>query len=75
MSTMFSEGAAAAYIGGADAPVSPRTLQRWRQEGVGPAFVKLGRAVRYRREDLDSFLANRTVTSTSALPAAMTEHD
>lgn len=36
------------------------TLTRWRFEGVGPPFVKLGKAVRYKREDLEAFIeANR----------------
>ena len=28
--------------------LSPRTLQRYRREGSGPAFVKLGTRIRYR---------------------------
>jgi DNA-binding transcriptional MerR regulator len=32
--------------------ISFRTLQAWRRIGVGPSFIKLGRAVRYRRQDL-----------------------
>lgn len=32
--------------------ISFRTLQAWRRTGVGPAFIKLGRAVRYRQQDL-----------------------
>jgi hypothetical protein len=28
---------------------SPRTLQRWRREGYGPAFVRFGGQVRYSR--------------------------
>ncbi|MDO4236730.1 AlpA family transcriptional regulator [Pseudomonas sp.] len=27
--------------------VSPKTLQRWRSEGVGPPYLKLSRAIRY----------------------------
>jgi excisionase family DNA binding protein len=31
--------------------LSPRTLRRWRVEGKGPPFIRLGsRRVRYRRE-------------------------
>ena len=41
------------YLGGV--PVS--TLQWWRTVGRGPRFLKVGRAVRYRRADLDHFLA------------------
>jgi excisionase family DNA binding protein len=32
--------------------LSHRTLQAWRRVGFGPAFVRLGRAIRYRREDV-----------------------
>jgi excisionase family DNA binding protein len=32
--------------------ISHRTLQAWRRAGVGPSFIKLGRSVRYCREDL-----------------------
>jgi excisionase family DNA binding protein len=36
--------------------VSPFTLRAWRYRGVGPRFLKLGRAVRYRPEDVDAYL-------------------
>jgi excisionase family DNA binding protein len=36
--------------------VSVRTLERWRQEGTGPAFVRVGRSPRYRRSDIDAWL-------------------
>ncbi len=45
---LYDEETAGKYIGGASSPISTRTLQRWRLEGVGPTFVKLGRPVRYR---------------------------
>jgi excisionase family DNA binding protein len=32
--------------------ISHRTLQAWRRAGVGPAFIKLGRSVRYGRGDV-----------------------
>ncbi len=32
--------------------LSVRTLQAWRARAFGPAFVRAGRAVRYRRRDL-----------------------
>lgn len=39
--------------------VQPSTLEAWRCRGGGPQFVKLGKAVRYRIEDLEAFkLAN-----------------
>ena len=44
--------------------VSPRTLQAWRIRGEGPAFVKLGRSVRYDRDELYRFIAERTQANT-----------
>src|SRR4051812_31217556 len=38
---------------------------RWRVEGVGPAFVKLGGRVAYRRADVEAWIAARRVSSTS----------
>ena len=32
-------------------------MRQWRHLGRGPAFSRIGRAVRYRRSDLDSFVA------------------
>ncbi len=54
------EGPAATLIG-----VSPRTLQKWRVEGGGPVFIKIGRSVRYAVEDLEAFLMHRRRRSTS----------
>jgi hypothetical protein len=42
--------------------LSVRTLQAWRCQGSGPAFVRTGRAIRYRRGDLVAWVdANRVV--------------
>lgn len=35
--------------------VSINTLRKWRWEGKGPRFVKLGRKVVYRRLDVEAF--------------------
>ena len=67
--TLFDEDAAGKYIGGSQSPVSTRTMQRWRLEGVGPTYVKLGRLVRYRQSDLDTYLDEHVCTSTSCVSA------
>ncbi len=37
--------------------LSPRTLRRWRSEGKGPPYVRLGsRRVRYRRQAIEAWL-------------------
>ena len=51
---------AAAYLG-----LSPRTLDRYRVNGAGPAFHRLGGRVRYRRADIDAWVAERRRVSTS----------
>jgi excisionase family DNA binding protein len=43
--------------------VSVRTLERWRQQGTGPAFIRVGRSPRYRRADLDPWLDQQRRTS------------
>jgi len=52
--------AAAAFLG-----VSPRTLERWRWEGVGPRHRKHGARCLYSRDDLLSWSAAQTRRSTS----------
>ena len=42
--------------------VSVRTLERWRQEGTGPAFIQVGRSPRYRRVDVDAWLEQQRRT-------------
>lgn len=36
--------------------VQPNTIEIWRLSGKGPKFCKIGRAVRYRREDVEAYL-------------------
>jgi hypothetical protein len=43
---------------------SKRTLQHWRRVGEGPRYVKAGRRVLYRHQDLDEFLSARLRQST-----------
>jgi excisionase family DNA binding protein len=56
---LFSTEHAAAYIG-----VTPRTLEVWRcTRRYAIPYVKVGRLVRYRRNDLDQWLSSRTVAA------------
>lgn len=45
--------------------IQPKTLANWRCSGRGPAFVKIGGHVRYRPQDLKTFLDSRVFASTS----------
>ena len=35
--------------------LSPKTLERWRQRGVGPLFLKIGGHVVYRLCDIEAY--------------------
>lgn len=57
----------AEYLG-----VATRTLECWRQRGGGPKYIRLApagnravRAIRYRLADLEEWIAEREVSSTS----------
>jgi excisionase family DNA binding protein len=50
---LITEGEAAGIL-----RVSLTSLRRWRREGSGPAYRKLGRSVRYRQEDLADFVGS-----------------
>jgi hypothetical protein len=45
--------------------ISERSLERWRVEGAGPEFVKAGRKVLYRPQDIERWLRQCTRRSTS----------
>lgn len=48
----------------------PSTLEQWRWQGRGPEHVRLSRrAVRYRREDLDAYIAENMAGSTAEADA------
>jgi predicted DNA-binding transcriptional regulator AlpA len=40
--------------------VSAKTLERWRGDGEGPDYVRVGRRIRYRASALDAWLDAQT---------------
>jgi len=50
---------------GAYLSLSPQRLAKLRLEGGGPTFIKAGRSVLYRIEDLETWLAANRRVSTS----------
>jgi len=59
--TLLTQTEAAPLVG-----VAPRTLERKRWAGDGPPFIRVSnRAVRYRRGDIEDWIAARRRTSTS----------
>jgi hypothetical protein len=63
---------AAAYL-----RLSASSLNKMRCTGSGPAFIRMGRSVRYRRRSLDFFVDSRCTTSTTdadhRLPTRLSE--
>ena len=45
--------------------ISPRTLERWRWTGDGPAFIKIGGRVVYRLEDVETYERTQLRASTA----------
>jgi hypothetical protein len=66
MQTLLTQREAASVL-----RLSERTLERMRVAGNGPRFVRCNRTIRYRLQDIETFVEVRTVGSTSeALGAA-----
>jgi excisionase family DNA binding protein len=65
MGRVLTTGEAAELLG-----LAASTLENLRVLGGGPTYLKLGRAVRYRAEDLDGWLGTRKRRSTSEVPSA-----
>lgn len=64
-SGLLDSAEAAKYIG-----VAPQTLAIWRcAKRYDIPFVKVGSRVKYRKEDLDAWLASRTVGTSLVVPA------
>jgi predicted DNA-binding transcriptional regulator AlpA len=49
-------------------------LRRTRREGRGPRFLKLGKMVRYRRRDIEEYLADSTVEPKSRAQPKIAQH-
>ena len=45
--------------------ITTNTLRKWRWLGKGPAFIKIGAAVRYEADTLATFIRSNVKTSTS----------
>ena len=52
-------------LGGDTDPVPPALLSKWRRDGSGPPFVKIGKRVRYTRAALVAWRDGQTRRSTA----------
>lgn len=57
-SELMGERQAAQFL---ENKIPVRTLQHWRRVRTGPAWLKIGRHVLYKKSDLESFLAESRV--------------
>jgi hypothetical protein len=64
-SNILNTESAGRYLGGADSPISIRSMQRYRHQGIGPKFKLVGKQVRYTQSDLDEYLDECTRTTPS----------
>ena len=56
---LYTRKQAAEYLG-----IKPHTLDVWASTGrYNLKYIKVGRLVRYRQEDLEQFLSQRTINS------------
>jgi hypothetical protein len=62
---LYTENQTALFLGNEEEPFAVRTLQRWRGEGNGPAYLKIGKSVRYRHSDLTNYVNSCVRTSTT----------
>lgn len=64
--SMLTASEAANFLG-----VTVGTLEVWRSTGRhGITYIKIGRKVRYKIEDLEQFIVSRTFTNTSQFKCA-----
>lgn len=62
---LYTENQAALFLGNEDSPFAVATLRRWRVEGSGPKFLKMGKSIRYRQSALDDYLNSCIRSSTT----------
>ena len=48
---------------GTELGVPERTLAQWRYRGIGPAYLKIGRHVRYDRREVDAWLRSQRIAT------------
>jgi glucose-6-phosphate 1-dehydrogenase len=50
--------------------MSPRTLETWRWQGIGPRYLKVGKRIVYRVANVDSYEGERLRTGTATTARA-----
>ena len=61
--SLITDKQAALYLSISENWLRQARMDRYREQALGPPFIRIGRAVRYRISDLDEWLENRLVRS------------
>ena len=61
--SLITDEQAAIYLSISENWLRQARMDRNREQALGPPFIRIGRAVRYRISDLDEWLENRLVRS------------
>ncbi|MDW2974871.1 MAG: helix-turn-helix domain-containing protein [Alphaproteobacteria bacterium] len=56
MEKLMNTNELAEYLG-----IAASTIVDYRLKGIGPVYVKIGHLVRYRKADVDNWVANKAV--------------
>jgi excisionase family DNA binding protein len=56
---LLSTDQVAEYLG-----IAVNTLEKWRVQGKGPAYHKLGVFIRYRKSDVDAWIDRQRINTT-----------
>ena len=56
MEKLMNTNELAEYLG-----IAVSTIADYRLKGIGPVYVKIGHLVRYRKADVDNWVANKAV--------------
>ena len=49
--------------------MQPNTLEKWRNKGIGPLFIKQGKSVFYKKTDVEAWEDSQKMSSTSSVPS------
>jgi hypothetical protein len=60
---LLDQAKAAEYLRARGLSVAVSTLEKWRHQGRGPSYRKLGHRVRYDAAGLEAFIDNAEVTT------------
>jgi predicted DNA-binding transcriptional regulator AlpA len=55
--------------------ISRNTVNSWRRKAMGPAYTRLGATIRYRLEDIESWITKNTINPSEDLAVPIFDGD